>query len=163
MVDEPGNKKPESAVSPIRIRAVRLEDNAFLAELITQLGYPCSARQMHQRLQRLREHHDYGVFVAESSRQVIGLVAAQLSFHLTRDGRQGRLIALAVHEDHRGHGLGHQLMDHIEGWMRKQGASRIQVNSRTERRKAHQFYKNLGFERTGYRFVKELESEEGED
>ena len=44
----------------------------------------------------------------------------------------------------------------------EQGVSRVQLTSRTERRKAHQFYKNLGFDRTGYRFVKEFESEDEE-
>jgi GNAT superfamily N-acetyltransferase len=143
-------------MSTPRIRAVRLEDNARVADLICQVGHECTARQMHQRIQRLREHPDYGVFVAELDGEVVGLVAAQLSFHLSREGRQGRLVSLVVDESHQGEGLRHQLMEHLGDWMRKQEVNRVLINTQLNRHETHEFYRQCGFEKDGYRFVKSL-------
>ncbi len=139
------------------IRSMRAEDNPYVAQLISQLSYECTPRQAQVRMEKIIDHPDYGSFVAQVDGQVVGLLAVHLSFQLTRDGRQARVIALALDSQHRGRGIGSQLMEHLESWLEKQQVTRVMLNTRLDRSAAHMFYERLGFRRTGYRFVKTLE------
>jgi GNAT superfamily N-acetyltransferase len=64
---------------------------------------------------------------------------------------------MAVTEARRRHGVGRQLLGRFEEWAGGQGASRMRLTSQLHRtRDAHEFYPALGYEKTGYRFEKDL-------
>jgi GNAT superfamily N-acetyltransferase len=54
--------------------------------------------------------------------------------------------------------IGKKLMEETENWARKQGAISIGLNSgnREERKNAHQFYLQMGYQEKSKGFVKKL-------
>jgi len=73
-------------------------------------------------------------------------------------GRYGRLTGLVVDERWRGKGIGGSLMTRIEDWIRQQGSVIAVLASGSHYAEAHRFYRHLGYEETGIRFVKRLGS-----
>jgi len=67
-----------------------------------------------------------------------------------------RLVVLIVDADHRGCGVGKQLLRAAEAWAINREASEIVLNSSTRRARAHAFYEKRGYTATGIRFVKPL-------
>lgn len=63
------------------------------------------------------------------------------------DGHRGWIYYLAVAPDHRRAGLGRQLMDAAEAWLRERGAPKVQLMVRTSNEEALGFYEALGLER----------------
>jgi GNAT superfamily N-acetyltransferase len=64
---------------------------------------------------------------------------------------------MVVDELFRGQGVGRQLIETAEAWLREQGISSVIVTSGSQRTDAHRFYQDLGFIETGKRFAKHLE------
>jgi GNAT superfamily N-acetyltransferase len=85
-----------------------------------------------------------------------GLVSACWGLCLEHDGRWGRITGLVVAEACRRQGIGTQLIDQAESWLRSQQALACIVNSRRERTDAHRFYERRRYQVTGLRFVKSL-------
>jgi ribosomal protein S18 acetylase RimI-like enzyme len=63
------------------------------------------------------------------------------------DGHRGWIYYLAVAPDRRREGLGRQLMDAAEAWLRERGAPKLQLMVRTSNEEALGFYEALGLER----------------
>ena len=63
------------------------------------------------------------------------------------DGHRGWIYYLAVAPDRRREGLGRQLMDAAEAWLRDRGAPKLQLMVRTGNDEALGFYEALGLER----------------
>lgn len=143
-------------MNEIAIRPAAKADAPDLARLVTQLGYPASAGEMAERVEALSGRPEYALFVAETSGRVVGLVGAFLGYALEFSGPWGRLMGLVVDEPFRGRGIGARLMEQIEGWLRDRGATRLTLTSGKQRADAHRFYRRLGYEETGLRFVKRL-------
>jgi GNAT superfamily N-acetyltransferase len=143
------------------IREATLADAAAIAGLITQLGYPATPAAMHGRLEALLADPDYRTWVAEAAGQVVGVAGAGVGLQYAGDGIRGQLLALVVDELWRRRGIGAALVATVERWLRERGADAVVVNSRHSRLDAHRFYKQLGYQDTGLRFVKALPADEG--
>jgi ribosomal protein S18 acetylase RimI-like enzyme len=63
------------------------------------------------------------------------------------DGHRGWVYYLAVAPDRRREGLGRQLMDAAEAWLRARGAPKLQLMVRSNNADALGFYEALGLER----------------
>lgn len=111
---------------------------------------------MTERLRQLSARSEYITLVAEVSGEVVGMVGACLGPALEFDGTYGRLTGLIVDESWRGRGVGKLLMNEIESTLRQRGASVLTLTSGKHRSAAHGFYKAIGYEETGLRFVKRL-------
>ncbi len=62
------------------------------------------------------------------------------------DGHRGWVYYLATHPDARGQGLGRQLMDAAEAWLRERGLPKIQFMVRRGNDGVIGFYEHLGYE-----------------
>ncbi len=139
----------------IVIRRARFVDVDVLAELVTQLGYPTDANEMIVRLRTLlTEANNHLVAVAELSGNVVGVIAAALSFHIEHAGAYGRITALSVDEKQRRQGIGAALLAYAESWLFRHGTTVCIVNSHLRRLDAHRFYEREGYRNTGYRLEK---------
>jgi GNAT superfamily N-acetyltransferase len=143
-------------MNDLAIRPAKKTDAADLARLVSQLGYPSTEQDMAERLGALAGQPEYVLFVAEASGRIVGLVGAFLGYALEFNGPWGRLMGLVVDEPFRGRGIGRRLMERIEAWLRDHGATRLTLTSGKQRTEAHRFYRRLGYEETGLRFVKRL-------
>jgi GNAT superfamily N-acetyltransferase len=95
------------------------------------------------------------IVVAESSGEVVGVAGVCVDHGVELDA-YGRITALAVDAKWRGRGVGKLLVQHVERWCREHGADRVTVTSGHHRPESHKFYKAIGYEATGLRFLKRL-------
>ena len=143
-------------MSPVELRAGSRDDAATVAKLITELGYPTSAEQMHERLAMFVHDANYHAVVAVVDARVVGFIGLRVDRGYEYDGVQGRIVALVVDESQRGRGIGRALVDAGEAWARERGAHKIMVNTAHHRARTHEFYRSIGYESTGVRFVQAL-------
>ncbi len=140
-----------------RVRRAAEADAAAIAELMGLLGYPSSESQVRARLARFEAFPGAEVLVAEREGAVVGVVGMSQTQLLAQDAPSCRITALAVMPAARRRGVATALLDALEREARKQGCFRIEVTSRPDRREAHAYYLERGFEERRHRFAKELE------
>jgi GNAT superfamily N-acetyltransferase len=105
---------------------------------------------------RVAGNGDYRTLVAERGGRVVGFAALAWGWTIIDDEPQPRVTALSVMPDERGRGTGAALMAAAEAWARERGAVTLRLTTAVRRERAHRFYERLGYERTGYRYVKKL-------
>ncbi|MBC8105672.1 MAG: GNAT family N-acetyltransferase [Anaerolineae bacterium] len=137
-------------------REASVGDATAIAHLITQLGYPTTAEQMHARLMSLADDSNSKAFVSEVDKNAVGMIGVRVDRGFEYDGIQGRIVALVVDESIRGTGIGRSLVEAAECWARERSAHKMMVNTANHRTRTHDFYRSLGYETTGLRFVKPL-------
>ena len=82
------------------------------------------------------------------SSTVLGAVAYEQllgTVMVGHDGHRGWVYYLAVQPDHRGNGVGRELMSAAESWLGKQGAPKLQLMVRADNSAVIKFYKGLGY------------------
>jgi ribosomal protein S18 acetylase RimI-like enzyme len=140
----------------VAIRNAALSDAGPLAALMGELGYRTTAAQMRARLRRILADSRYKTLVAELSGKLCGMVGTIFHPSYEHDDLSGRIIVLVVSAKTRQHGIGRELVAAAEKQFAKNGIRRVAVNTRLTRKEAHQFYQALGYQRNGFRFVKQL-------
>jgi ribosomal protein S18 acetylase RimI-like enzyme len=65
------------------------------------------------------------------------------------DGHRGWVYYLAVHPDRRRSGLGRQLMQASEQWLRDRGVPKVNLMVRTANTAVVAFYESIGYEKGG--------------
>ena len=100
------------------------------------------------------------VFVAELDEDVIGFVHG-----IVRDAsgipilvpRRFTIIdSIVVNSEYKKRGIGRMLMEAMEDWSKKNGATSIELNVYEFNKEAKTFYENLGYETFSRRLSKEL-------
>ena len=143
-------------MSEIKIRIAGLNDSLEIAGLMSQLGYPTSSDEMEERLAAILLNSNYKTFVADYQTKVIGVIGVGVFHYYEKNGKYGRLLALVVDEKWKGRSIGVSLVSEAERWLKEHKVSSVIVNSGNQRHDAHRFYAQLGYEKTGLRFVKLL-------
>ncbi|MEW9033331.1 MAG: GNAT family N-acetyltransferase [Planifilum fimeticola] len=140
------------------VREFTLKDTEAAAELMAHLGYPTSAGSMNRRMERICSDPMYRTWVAEYHGRVVGLVGARKVILYESDQIAIQVAALVTDPGYRGRGIGRALLRQAEKWAEQEGAAQIYLTSgnRPERRDAHRFYKQSGYEITGFRFSKRV-------
>jgi GNAT superfamily N-acetyltransferase len=150
--------KPAPAPRPepkLAIRDARPKDAEALAALIVALGYQVTPAEVKKRLAALAKA-GLPVLVADRS-GLIGVLSTAITQVLHRPRPVGRIAMLVVAEKERGKGTGAVLVAEAEARLRAAGCGLIEVTSNRKRQRAHAFYERLGYERTSYRFGKQLQ------
>jgi GNAT superfamily N-acetyltransferase len=141
----------------ITIRSANAGDAAALSLLLGQLGYPSDVADIPERLEKLYARPGSTVFVAESADgEVLAAVTVHLFHALHTNEPTAWLTAVVVEEKARSRGVGAEIVAYAERWAAERGAHRISLTSATRRQRAHQFYKDHGYEQTGVRLAKDL-------
>ena len=155
---EPGpapEPEPEpEPLPPLSVRAARLADSGAIAALVGALSFPASPAEVEKRLAALNRLKETPL-VAEQG-EVIGVLAWHVTPVLHRPKPVGRITMMIVAEGERRRGVGRALVDSACERLRAKGCGLIEVTSNVDLSGAHGFYRRLGFERTSYRFAKEL-------
>jgi GNAT superfamily N-acetyltransferase len=136
------------------IRDAELRDVPTLVSLISALGYEVDEEALAARLQDLAGQ-GRPTLIAETDR-ILGCVTLGITPVLHRPRPVGRITMLVVAEEVRGQGLGRLLVQAAEQRLRAAGCGLIEVTSNLRRADAHAFYEHLGYERTSYRFYRDL-------
>lgn len=140
------------------IRDFKFDDIGEVAVLMGELGYPTSVEAMRKRMETLMTLPDYHTFVAELDGKAVGMIGVCKRVQYESDDVSAQIIALVTDSQYRGMGIGQALVQMAETWALEAGAPMTSLTSgiKPQRTVAHEFYKNLGYTITGYRFVKKL-------
>lgn len=140
----------------VAVREADAGDSEALAGLIVELGYEVTASQVQDRLAAMGA--DQGALVAEDGGAVIGCLTISMTRVLHRPKPVGRISMMVVKESRRGGGVGQMLVEAAETELGRRGCGLVEVTSNRKRERAHHFYEGLGYERTSFRFAKDLGS-----
>ena len=147
---------PDPKDVDVTIRAPEATDVEALADLTTQLGYETRASEMQMRMEAILADKNYATFVAVSKGKVCGMIGTFTCYSYEHNSPSGRILALVVSEKVRDRGIGRALIAAAERDLAQRNIRRVAVNTRFERKEAHEFYEKAGYTRNGFRFVKEL-------
>ena len=139
----------------VEIRDARPEDSAQIVELVRLLGHQVDAEGVRSRLEYLQAQN-CPQLVATEGEQVLGLCGVNRTIAIQRTRPVGRVSILVLAEGARDRGLGRRLIEEAERRFRAMGCGLIEITSNLSFVDAHGFYEHLGYERTSYRFFKEL-------
>jgi len=138
------------------IRKTLVSDIKAIQLLFQELtGSSISDDDVLNRIQFVQQSTVDTLFVYEHQKIIVGLLAFRIRENIEANNRFGEISVLVVRPEFRKRGIGKELMDYAEHLAREQnciGTWLVSGFGREE--KAHTFYKSLGYETTGYRFVK---------
>jgi GNAT superfamily N-acetyltransferase len=130
----------------VRIRRARISDAARLAELVGQLGYATTSREMTARLSLVLRDKDAACFVADSKDSgILGWIHVSV-MPLLEVERRAEVNGLVVDERVRSQGAGWKLLEAAEHWAGKMRCGGMSVRSNVLRERAHGFYLKNGYE-----------------
>ena len=139
-----------------RIRDAELNDAPELAVLMCELGYETKRTEMETRLKLILSNPAYKTFVATMDGCVCGMIGTVTSPSYEHNDAGGRILALVTSIGARRRGIGRALIATAETDLAQRGIMRVGLDTRLTREDAHKFYESLGYERNGWRFVKQL-------
>jgi GNAT superfamily N-acetyltransferase len=138
------------------IRNADLSDAPQIAVLMSELGYQTNGTEMEARLKLILSNPAYKTFVAVMDDRVCGMVGTVTAPSYEHNDPGGRILALVTLHAARRRGIGRALIAAAEKDFTQRGITRVALNTQLTREDAHRFYESLGFERNGWRFVKQL-------
>ena len=106
-------------------------------------------------IQPAERHYASAVF-ADRPRRPTRIMPVRSIVRQVDDYPCAHIMALVVASGHRGRGVGRALISAAEIWARQRGAGDLTLTTHKRRTGAHRFYRSMGYEATGYRFVKSL-------
>lgn len=139
----------------IRIREYSGEDTIAMAHLISELGYPCTPADVTARFARLSPDL-YQTLVAESAETLVGFIGLVTLPVYEHSHPLGWILALSVDSKYRRQGIGRALVKAAEEYFAGHHVTDVRLHSSLPRADAHAFYETLGYDKTGYRFRKNL-------
>ena len=140
----------------IRIREAKLTDAPELAALMCELGYKTTPAEMRRRLRSILDDVNYRTLVAEVDGKVCGMIGTLAYASYEHNDPSGRILAVVTLANARRRGIGRALIASAEKAFAQKAVTRVSLDTRLTRKDAHQFYESLGYERNGWRFVKQL-------
>jgi ribosomal protein S18 acetylase RimI-like enzyme len=146
--------EPEPEPPPLAVRPARPADSDAIAGLVTALGFETASEDIARRLTALKKAGEPPLVAEQGA--VVGVLAWHVTPVLHRPRPVGRITMMAVADDERRRGVGRALVEAACAQLRAKGCGLVEVTSNFDLSGAHGFYRRLGFERTSYRFAKEL-------
>ena len=138
-----------------QIREATIDDIDALCSLTKELkGSSISYEDMNNRLQFVQMSPFDFLYVYEEEKTILGLLGFRIRENLEDVTRYGEISIISVDSTIRRKGIGQVLMDYAEQLAKKHNCIGTWLVSGIKRVEAHPFYKKLGYEVNGYRFVK---------
>jgi ribosomal protein S18 acetylase RimI-like enzyme len=91
---------------------------------------------------------------AEEDGRLVGFCSLSVKNSLWQEGNLGHVDELVTDESYRGRGIGTEMLRMVVEIAEAKRCKRIELDSAFERKDAHQFYKNNGFEERAILFSK---------
>ncbi len=140
----------------LTIRDAQRDDATVLAQLMCELGYETTPEEMETRLKLILSNAAYKTFVAIMDGHVCGMIGTITYPSYEHNDPGARILALVTLSAARRRGVGRALIAAAEKDLAQRGFRRVSLNTQFTREDAHKFYESIGYERNGWRFVKQL-------
>ena len=124
---------------PSTCRPYRNEDAEALVSLWALCGLTRPWNDPYRDIERKIDVDANGLLVLEDDSRLIGAVMVGY------DGHRGWINYLAVHPDHRRHGLGRVLMAAAEQRLAELGCPKVNLQVRASNQEAVAFYRRIGY------------------
>ena len=145
------------------VQIIRITDDA---RRVVERDWLSRAESVHRQLRpslpagyvaRMQRIFETGgeMCVAVEQGEVVG-VAVFRSFDNTHHGKRFYVDDLVTDEGQRSRGVGHALLEFLQGLARERGGTSIDLDSGTQRTGAHRFYFREGFVIPSFVFRKDL-------
>jgi ribosomal protein S18 acetylase RimI-like enzyme len=131
----------------IDLRPARPGDEAAIATLFTDEGYPAGPSDIAGRLERFASPESR-VVVAEHEGSILGFIAVHGMARFEHDDSILRILALVVDAGARERGVGRALMAEAERIGREMGAAFVELTAGHHRPEARHLYESLGYDST---------------
>ena len=147
---------PNERLFDLTIRVAEVNDASALAQLMCELGYETTKSEMQIRMKRIATDERFRTFVAVRDGKVCGMIGTLTYPSYEHNDPSGRILVLVILRTMRRHGIGRVLIATAEKDFAQRGIRRIALNTRLARDDTHKFYESVGYERNGWRFLKQL-------
>ena len=142
----------------IRLRKANKKDVDDILDLLYQLQRPRPRTvqeytAFRKRIFQYLGERDKRIIVSELDSKIVGLASTVLLPRLNRTKLELYIPDLVVSENHRGSGVGKSLIESCISMAKKKKCFRIRLESGNQRKGAHQFYKNMGFEQSALSYT----------
>ncbi len=124
----------------IEIRPFVIEDTDAVLAVWSLAGMTTPHRNPRSDIQKKLRHSPESFFVGTLEGKVVATVMVGY------DGHRGWIYSLAVTPDLQRKGIGSQMMEHAESWLRQQGCPRAKLQVDEARGDVTGFYRQLGYE-----------------
>ena len=126
------------------IRTAKLTDSEEIKRLCTQLGYSVSIEQIKLRIERLTNDINNAIFVYQINDNLSGWVHVFGKYLIELE--YAEIGGLVVDSNYRRQGIGLKLMNECKEWAIENNFKEIRLRSGGQRKGAHEFYKQIGYE-----------------
>ncbi|WP_447895392.1 GNAT family N-acetyltransferase [Vreelandella sp. GE22] len=126
----------------IQCRPASSSDIPAVCLLLAQLGYSFDESALVPMIAEIRSREGE-VFVAVTHGTVVGCINVIVDVRLA-EGKCGEVASLVVSADHRGQGVGHQLLAHAQEWLSER-VNTMRIRANVTRHEAHGFYLSANF------------------
>ncbi|UCD08392.1 MAG: GNAT family N-acetyltransferase [Dehalococcoidales bacterium] len=143
----------------LSMRKAESEDIDALCDLMTGLaGHTLSREGMLDRLEYIEKSDIDYLFVCEEDNSILGLLGFRIRVNLEEVSKFGEISAIVVRPESQKMGVGRFMMDYADKQARNLGCKGMWLVSGFAREEeAHKFYKRLGYQVNGYRFIRPFE------
>ncbi|MDF2424172.1 MAG: GNAT family N-acetyltransferase [Nitrosopumilus sp.] len=145
----------------ITIRQAIEKNTSIILTLLYELGRPkptldSDLESFEKLVKRYLVDSDKTILLAEHKQEVVGMVSIIFLPRLNQKFFEMYIPELIVTKSHRNKGIGHELIDACVELAKEKQCHRIRLESRNLRTQSHIFYKNFGFDQSGFSFSKNI-------
>ncbi|WP_234032781.1 GNAT family N-acetyltransferase [Paenibacillus faecalis] len=140
------------------VRTFEKKDLESVTSLMRELNYPTTLNVMGERMEMMASSPIHCNMIAELEGRVVGMVMLRQIKSLIRHEPVTQITSLIVTSSCRNQGIGKRLVRDAEAWGKQQGSHLLFLKSGNpeELDPAHAFFEHIGFEKAGYKLVKQL-------
>ncbi|ALT00249.1 hypothetical protein AT746_00395 [Lacimicrobium alkaliphilum] len=122
--------------------------------LLLQLGYESTLDNLKDVLAQTDRSDE--IYIAQINDKVVGLMSVIYFDYFPSQERICRITAIVVDQNARGTGVGSQLIDFAKSLSKQRLCSKLEVTTSLARQATQQYYENIGFTKTSYRYAQEI-------
>ena len=123
-------------------------------KLLSQLGYESTLEDLKRVLAQTDRSDE--IYIAKISDKVVGLMSIIYFDYFPSQEKICRITAIVVDQNARGAGVGSQLINFAKDLSKQQLCSKLEVTTSLVRQATQQYYENIGFTKTSYRYAQEI-------
>jgi GNAT superfamily N-acetyltransferase len=145
---------PSAQTDLARVEPATLGQLDSLVELVMELfrieeDFEPDREKQARGLQLILEQPNRGrIFVVRTDHRIIGMVNLLFTISTAEGGFVILMEDVVIHPEHRGHGYGSILMEHVIAFAREKGFRRITLLTDQISEESQRFFQRFGFERS---------------